>query len=212
MCNSWPLSTLSIRCPWAPVNVWTELPAWPTSTSLPAAGHTCVCVWMDLKVKGVRWTLMTANPTPADWAAVLTAPTPSPVSAQLEWQVGIHLQSCYLQNKSTQSEWMGTFWFSVDSILQQVYHMTCWTPTNKGIFILLTRSYFLVADITPVEWCWDVTGRCLFSFVPLLDSWQKRDDRKRERDGKWQEQSTFLILKTPTGSYFIFNFAQPNLV
>lgn len=56
----------------------------PTASSLPAAGNTCVCVSMDLKEKGVRWTLMTVSLIPADWAAVLTDPTPSPVSAHLE--------------------------------------------------------------------------------------------------------------------------------
>lgn len=103
----------SIRCPCAPVNVWTELPVWPTSTSQPAAGNTCVCVWTDLKVKSVRWTSTTVNRTPADWATVLTAPTPFPVSAHLEWQVRNSLQNCFLQTAQVpRAKGFGVFRFS----------------------------------------------------------------------------------------------------
>lgn len=80
-------SSLPVRCLWAPVNVWMELPAWPTSTCPPAAGGTCVRVSTALKAKGAKWTWMTANRTPADWAAASTAPTRSPASARLERQV-----------------------------------------------------------------------------------------------------------------------------
>lgn len=97
-------SSLPVRCLWPPVNVWMELPVWPTLTSPPAAGSTCACVSTGLKAKGARWTSTTANRTPADWAAVLTGPTRSPVSAHREWQVWIDLQSCFLPNTSTRSK------------------------------------------------------------------------------------------------------------